>query len=466
MASLGSESTEGGRPRSPGPRLRFGLRTLLLIVTAAGLLTAIASEAIQIRLLASQNKSLAEENQRLAGLADMLRMDGAADALRAAGAASADRWQIVIDENWRGYPGLFAKIAELHDLNGLVLARSPVTNEDLAAIVGLPRLTILNLDETQVDDGCIASITAVKSLNTLMVRDTGITRQGIQRIRAALPTLKIVAWRVLVAVDPQAASAGLGCQAAYTVTVTNAGSDPDTFELSALARDLPLFDRKASSSWFDATTHLSWDPHWPSVNLPRQLLVPPGAGNAQSVTLTVRPTPTATPRAYPVDISVHSATDRNIFSSVSTTLNVLPLGVTIALTPQPMPGVRFQKDVVPVAPPGTTFEAKISNPGESEDTYELSLAGLGAALGALESKSVTLAAGASQTVKVTTRAVKFADANLLLTVAAVSQTDSAVRAEASWILVMGGGGRELKPEELESFLSSEGPSAGPGREDP
>lgn len=233
---------------------------------------------------------------------------------------------------------------------------------------------------------------------------------------------------------------------------------------SALARDLPLFDRNASSSWFDATTHLSWDPHWPSVTLPRQLLVPPGAGNAQAVTLTVIPPPTAAPKTYPVEILVNSATDRNIFSSASTSVIVLPLGVTIALSPLPGPGVQLQKDFSPSPPPGTTFEARISNPGTSADTYDLSLAGLGSALGALDSKSVTVPAGGTQTVKVTTCAVKFADANLLLTVAAVSQTDSAVRAEASWILVMGGGGRELKPDELESFLSSEGPSAEPARE--
>ena len=149
----------------------------------------------------------------------------------------------------------------------------------------------------------------------------------------------------------------------------------------------------------------------------------------------------------------------------TTTLNVLPLGVTVALSPQPAPGVKFQRDIVPNTPPGTTFEARISNLGQSADTYDLSLGALGAALSELDAQSVTLPAGAVQTVKITTRAVKFADANLLLTLAAVSQTDPAVRAETGWILVMGGGGRELKPDELESFLSTEGPSGESARED-
>ncbi len=381
MASMASEPTPGGTQQSPKPRLRFRLRTLFLMVTAAGLVAAIASQAIKIRLLSTQNTALAEENQRLVAQADALRMYSAVDALHAAGAAQADRLQVVIDENWRGHPGLFAKIADLHDLFGLVLARSPVTNEDLAAIAALPGLNILNLDDTQVDDGCIASIVALKSLNTLLVRDTGITRQGIQRIRAALPALKIVDRRVLVDVSPQAASAGLGCKTAYTVKLTNPGSDPDTFELSALARDLPLFAQTGGPFISDATTRSSWDPHWPSVMLPRQLLVPPGTDNAQMVTLTTTPPPTAEPKAYPVEILVRSATNPNIVGRASTTLNVLPLGVTVVFSPQPAPGVKFQSDIVPTAPPGTTFEARISNVGQSEDTYELSLAGLGAACG-------------------------------------------------------------------------------------
>jgi hypothetical protein len=103
------------------------------------------------------------------------------------------------------------------------------STEELKVIVALPRLRILRLNDTQVDDRCVDSIIAAKSLNYLFVCDTRIKKDGIRRVRAALPSLHIQSRRVFGAISPPTASAGLGCQAVYTVTLTNAGSDPDTF---------------------------------------------------------------------------------------------------------------------------------------------------------------------------------------------------------------------------------------------
>jgi hypothetical protein len=443
---------------SPTLGLRFRLRTLLLIVTATSLVAAIVKQATEIRSLTSANKSLVVENEGLRRSADIAQIDNATEVLSAAGAALATRERVVIDEKWRGNPGLFARIADVHDLTFLGLTRSPVTDEELKVIVGLPRLRILRLNDTQVDDGCIGSIIAAKSLNYLAVWDTRITKDGIRRIHEALPSLHIQSRRVLVAISPSTASAGLGCQVVYTVTLTNAGSDPDTFQVD-ITDNFSLPVHTGPDQFEPATSRSSWQPHTLAVAYPRgPVLVAPGASNAQKVTVTATPPPTVEPKAYSLTVWAHSTTDSDVLSEqTSATLAVLPLGVIVSLSPLPGPGVKFRPDVVPNAPPGTTFEARITNTGKSTDTFDLSLAGLGAALGALDSKLVTLAAGASQTVKVTTRAVKFADGNLPLTLVAASQTNAAVRAQTSWTLVMGAGGRELKASELESFLIKESP---------
>jgi len=430
----------------PTLRLRFKLLALLVIVLTASLVAAIVKQAAGIRALTNANESLRRS-------AEYERTAHAVEVLGAAGAAVATHDRVVIDEKWRGDPGLFARIGDLHDLTDLGLSGTRVTDEELNVIVGLPRLSVLRLNDTQVDDRCVDSIIGAKSLSHLFVCNTRITKDGLQRIREALPTLRIQARRIYVAITPAMASAGLACKAVYTVTLTNAGSDPDTFQLNASCN----WAVEHGFRFEPATSRSSWPPYTLDVAYPQEpVRVAPGDSNARAVTVTVTPRPTVEPKAYSLTVWAHSTTDSDVHSGlVSAALEVLPLGVIVSLSPLPGPGIKFRPDVVPTSPPGTTFEARITNTGKSTDTFDLSLAGLGAAIGAMDSNSVTLPAGDSQTVRVTTRAVTFADGNLPLIVVAVSQTNAVVRAETGWTLVMGAGGRELKASELDSFLMKE-----------
>ena len=426
----------------PSLRLPFKIRILFAIVTVACLVAAIVKQATEIRSLKKENDSLRLSAEAERREAEYERTVHAVESLRAAGAAMATTERVVIDEQWAGDSSQFARIGDLRDLNFLGLSSSRVTDDELKVIVSLPRLKILRLDDTKLDDRCVDSIIAAKSLNFLSVCGTRLTEDGIRRIRAALPSLHMQTRRVLVSISPPTASAGLACQAVYTVTLTNDGSDPDSFEVSASCNWLV---EHAAHRFEPATSRSSWGAPTAEVAYPREpLLIGPGVSNAQSITLKVTPRPTVEPKAYSLSVWVQSITDKDVRSDqASATLDVLPLGVIVTLSPLPAPGITFRPDVVPTAPPGTTFEATITNVGKSTDTFDLSLAGLGAALATLESTSLTIPAGDSQSVKITTRAVKFADGNLPLAVVAVSQTNAAVQAQTGWTLVMGAGGREL-----------------------
>jgi hypothetical protein len=98
---------------------------------------------------------------------------------------------------------------------------------------------------------------------------------------------------------------------------------------------------------------------------------------------------------------------------------VLAAGVRVQLSPSS-------------AVPGSTYQLKVTNTGQATDTFNLSLASPGALVSTLGTNQVTLQAGASQTVPVTTGAVNFAvHGGLPLTGIATSQTNAAVQAQST-----------------------------------
>jgi uncharacterized membrane protein len=202
---------------------------------------------------------------------------------------------------------------------------------------------------------------------------------------------------VVVGLTPVSATAGQGTAAVYTVQVTNTGSADDTFTLSDAG--LPAGVQAAFSQ---ATVD-----------------VPPGVSNFRDVTLTLTPAPGTTAGSDPFTVTATSTDHASILGTAPGTLVVVSNGVSVTLTPSS-------------GAPTNTFQATVTNTGTVSDTFDLSLASPAGLVASLGVSKVTLAAGASQMVAISTGAVNFAvPGTLALTVAAKSEGNAAVQASAS-----------------------------------
>jgi uncharacterized repeat protein (TIGR01451 family) len=201
---------------------------------------------------------------------------------------------------------------------------------------------------------------------------------------------------VNLSLAPTQAVAGQTNPATYTLTVTNTGDTTDTYNLSAA---LP----QGFTGTFSQTS----------------ITVPPGLSNFRDVQFSITPPAGATAQSYPFTVTATSTTDGTVSSQASGTANVLAQGVQVQLTPSS-------------AVPGSTYQLKVTNTGQTADTFNLSLGSPGALVATLGTNQVTLQPGASQTVPVTTTAANFADAGTLpLTGIATSQTNSSVQAQST-----------------------------------
>jgi uncharacterized membrane protein len=201
---------------------------------------------------------------------------------------------------------------------------------------------------------------------------------------------------VHLTLTPAQAVAGQTNPAIYTLTVTNTGDSTDTYNLAAA---LP----SGFTGVFSQTS----------------VTVPPGLGNFRDVRLTLTPPAGATAQDYPFTVTAASTTDNTVQSQSSGTVTVLAAGVRVQLSPSS-------------AVPGSTYQLKVTNTGQATDTFNLSLASPGALVSTLGTNQVTLQAGASQTVPITTGAVNFADQGALpLTGIATSQSNAAVQAQST-----------------------------------
>jgi uncharacterized membrane protein len=201
---------------------------------------------------------------------------------------------------------------------------------------------------------------------------------------------------VSVSITPAKASAGLNDLVQYTVQVTNTGSVEDTFVLG-LSGTSGLFNQYLSQN---------------------TVTVQPGASNFQDVTLTLQPDVVATPGDENFTVSATSQTTSGITATANSTLTILPLGVSVILTPS-----------TSSTAPGAPYQVQVYNNGKTNDAFNLSLAGPAAQIASLTAtQTMALAPGGSQTIDISTTAAGFADAgNLPLTVVATSQTNPAVQ---------------------------------------
>jgi large repetitive protein len=230
------------------------------------------------------------------------------------------------------------------------------------------------------------------------------TAQGMLTLAGSpfLPTVSNPnAYGVVASISPAEQTAGPGTSANYVLQITNTGSTNEDFVPQV--NGLP----KGVSATFGETS----------------VSVPPGVNNFRDVTLTLNVAASTPADLYSFSVAI-AATDGMSSTTVNGTLNVVANGVSVALNP-------------PSGAPGKTFEMTVTNTGTVQDTFDLSLGGPGALVASLATDKVTLAAGASQNVQITTGTVNFADSgNLALTAIAVSETNAAVTSSATSELVI------------------------------
>jgi len=180
------------------------------------------------------------------------------------------------------------------------------------------------------------------------------------------------------------------------IRVTNTGSTTETFVLSVDGLPAGIATAFSQSS----------------------VSVPPGIGNFREVTFSLTPAVATAAGNIPFILTVtsngSSATD-----TAAGTLVVTARGVSVALDRA-------------TGAPGESFTAIVTNTGNASDTFDLSVTGPAGLVATLGSSLVTLGAGQSQNITVTTASASFAvQGQLSLMVLARSRSDTAVADTAS-----------------------------------
>lgn len=197
-----------------------------------------------------------------------------------------------------------------------------------------------------------------------------------------------------VILNPVQVTLGRGTSAEIAVQVFNAGSQTDTYSVSAVV------------------------PTGIAATLDRaSVQVQPGA--IQQVNLHVTALPGSPVGLASVIVRAVSTTRSSILSEKTELLNIIGAGVTVALTPA-------------ASAPGGTLQLVVTNAGLNTDTFDLTLGGPVAAGATLAATKVTLAAGASQSVAINIGPVALAGGGSFpLFATATSEASTSVFAAAS-----------------------------------
>lgn len=215
---------------------------------------------------------------------------------------------------------------------------------------------------------------------------------------------------VELALAPNPVTAGPGSTAVMTLTVINAGSLPDSYDLSLALPpgwDYALLDNGQPVS---------------------AVTLPPGPFNRNDLTLLVTPDVAATMGDYDVVATAVSQSDPAVTAQVSGTVQVGNRGVQISILSGP----------TTVDPQGTAvWEVQVTNTGQVADVFDLHVAGLFALVSTFPADSVALSPGESQTLFLTavnmgTLLPGVAD----LVVAAQSQTDGQIISQDSLVVTI------------------------------
>ncbi|MBL3601376.1 MAG: outer membrane beta-barrel protein [gamma proteobacterium endosymbiont of Lamellibrachia anaximandri] len=202
---------------------------------------------------------------------------------------------------------------------------------------------------------------------------------------------------VVITLTPLQDTAGQGTSATYRVRIINTGNVTETYELTG---QLPV----GIQGLFGETS----------------VTVAPGLNNYREVLLTLTAPPGVAAGGQNFDVTATSTGTSGVTDQAAGTLNVSGFGVDVALT------------VLAARPDDSTFLMRVTNTGQSQDTFDLSLGGVLAPAATLEITAVTLAAGASRDVTVTVIGIDFAYPGFLdLVVIATSRGDSNVQDRAA-----------------------------------
>lgn len=182
--------------------MRFRLRTLLLVVTAAALAlawvfpqvryervvvrTADGSRTVVRRQVPAWLRWLVGEHVGVRDAEVALHKPTAHDLRRLSGVEF-----LTLDGSTVG-DGELGCLLHLDDLKGLYLDETHVTDDGMALIAQLPRLEELALARTHVGDAGLHHLAQARSLKSIDLQGTNVTERGISQLRAALPALDVL----------------------------------------------------------------------------------------------------------------------------------------------------------------------------------------------------------------------------------------------------------------------------------
>ena len=187
--------------------------------------------------------------------------------------------------------------------------------------------------------------------------------------------------RVEIDIQPATQQGGPGATTLYTVTVTNAGQMPDTYDLAVNVR----------AGW----TH-QLEANGEPVS---RLVLSPYLFHSANLNLIVTPDTGAAPATYGVQVIAQSQTYPAVSASAAAGLDVTGYGVQVEIQPSST-----------TLSPGDDgiWAVQVTNTGSQADTYDLTPAGIVALSGLFSSDSVPLAAGQQSTVQLTAADLTFA----------------------------------------------------------
>ncbi|MBM4071704.1 MAG: DUF4114 domain-containing protein [Planctomycetes bacterium] len=216
-----------------------------------------------------------------------------------------------------------------------------------------------------------------------------------------LPAAQPEARGVFFTLTPAEATAGQGTTARYRLRITNTGSITDTFAIEVQAAVGTIVQLQSVS-----------------------VEVPPGASNFREVELLLTPAAGSPVGTQTFDVLVRSTTQPDVQHAVQGTLAVVAQGVNVEMTTRQ-------------GPPVSTFQARVTNTGNSADTFDLRLAGPPALVATLDRSLVALAPGESTLVDIAVGAIDFAYACALqLVVMATSRSNPDIAdADAAEVII-------------------------------
>jgi hypothetical protein len=248
-----------------------------------------------------------------------------------------------------------------------------------------------------------ASEISDKLLFTVDATTTGGAEDSVEGQLIISPNVVLQPRAVALSISPTQATAGQGTSAQYVLSVNNVGSVEDTYALTVSG--LPT----GVTATLSQTT----------------IDVPPGVSNFRDVALTLASAVGTPPGSYPFIVTATSTSDSTVTSTTSATVTVVQNGVQVMLSPS-------------TGSPGDTFTMTVTNTGSVTDTFDLAPAGPVGLVATLSQNKVTLAAGASQNITITTSAINFAVPGPLdLTAIATSEGNPSIVGAATSVLTIG-----------------------------